>query len=80
MFTGPIALTISLLAIVVSGAMLAFGGEINEFARRMIIIVLVIAMIMLAGNYLTDLFGTSGTVIYGADQQSFSGYSAISTE
>jgi type IV secretory pathway VirB2 component (pilin) len=31
--TGPVAFTISLLAMVACGAALAFGGEIHEFAR-----------------------------------------------
>ncbi|NQY74375.1 MAG: TrbC/VirB2 family protein, partial [Candidatus Margulisbacteria bacterium] len=39
--TGPVAMAISVIAIVVAGATLIFGGEIGEFARRMIMIVLV---------------------------------------
>jgi len=61
--TGPIAYTITVVAIVVSGAMLAFGGEINEFARRMIMLVLVVALIMLAVQFLSDIWNTSGAVI-----------------
>ncbi len=61
--TGPIAYTISILAIVVSGAMLAFGGEINEFARRMIMLILVVALVMLAIQFLSELWGTSGAEI-----------------
>jgi type IV secretion system protein VirB2 len=39
--TGPVAYAISLIGIVVAGAMLVWGGEINEFARRLIMLVLV---------------------------------------
>ena len=43
--TGPVAFTISLLAMVACGAALVFGGEINEFIRRIIMLVLVAALI-----------------------------------
>ena len=62
-FTGPIAYTISVLAIIITGGMLAFGGELNEFARRIIMLVLVIALVMLAIQFLTSLWGVSGAEI-----------------
>jgi type IV secretory pathway VirB2 component (pilin) len=37
---GPVAFTISLLGLVATGAALLFGGEINEFIRRIIMVVL----------------------------------------
>src|SRR6516165_3740896 len=40
--TGPVAFTISLLAMVACGAALVFGGEIHEFVRRIIMLVLVV--------------------------------------
>src|ERR1700739_4088638 len=43
--TGPVAFTISLLAMVACGAALVFGGEINEYVRRIIMLVLVVALI-----------------------------------
>ncbi|PLY12868.1 MAG: conjugal transfer protein TrbC [Sedimenticola sp.] len=61
--TGPVALAISLIAIVITGAMLIWGGEVNDFARKLIIIVLVIALIVAATNVLTTLFGATGAVI-----------------
>ena len=61
--TGPIAFSISLISIVIAGAVLAFGGELNQFARSMIILVLVIALIVGATNLLSTLFGTTGAVI-----------------
>ena len=32
--TGPVALSISLIALMVAGGTLVFGGELSEFARR----------------------------------------------
>ncbi len=62
-FTGPIAYTAALLGIVVAGAMLVFGGEIGDFAKRLIMLVLVIAIIVLANNVLLEFFGASGATV-----------------
>lgn len=62
-FTGPIAFTISLLAIIIGGAMLAMGGEMNEFARRMIMVILAVALIVFANNFLTQFFAGGAQVI-----------------
>lgn len=56
--TGPVAYAISLIGVVVTGAMLLFGGEINEFARRIIMLVMVIALLVSATNILSSLFAT----------------------
>jgi type IV secretion system protein VirB2 len=63
--TGPVAYAISLIGIVVAGAMLVWGGEINEFARRMImlVLVLVISLIVFATQVLSTLFNVSGAVL-----------------
>ncbi|NQY73240.1 MAG: conjugal transfer protein TrbC, partial [Candidatus Margulisbacteria bacterium] len=47
----------------ITGAALIFGGEMNEFARRMIMIVLVVAIIVGATAFLTTLFGVGGAVV-----------------
>jgi len=60
--TGPVAYAISLIGVVVTGAMLIFGGEINEFARRIIMLVLVVALLVSATNLLSALF-TTGAVV-----------------
>jgi type IV secretion system protein VirB2 len=60
--TGPVAFSISVIGIVVAGAMLIWGGEINEFARKLIMVVLVIALIVTATNLLSTLFGTGALV------------------
>lgn len=62
--TGPVALGISLIGIVVAGGMLIFGGELGEFARRMIMVVLVLALLVAANNLLTTFYGSSGAVIH----------------
>lgn len=60
--TGPVAFGISAIGVVVSGGMLMWGGEINEFGRRIIYVVLVIAMIVTATNLLQTLFGVGALV------------------
>lgn len=61
--TGPVAFSVSVIGIVVAGAMLIWGGEINEFARRLIMLVLVIAFIVTAVNLLNTLFGIGALVL-----------------
>jgi len=48
---------------VVAGAMLVWGGEINEFARRIIMLVLVISLIVFSTQLLSTLFNVSGAVL-----------------
>lgn len=60
--TGPVAFTISLLAMVACGAALVFGGEINEFVRRIIMLVLVCAFIVGVTN-LASALGISGAIV-----------------
>ena len=40
------AYAISVIGVAVTGGMLIFGGEMNEFARRMVMVVLVAAILM----------------------------------
>ena len=58
--SGPVAFVIALLGIVSTGAMLIWGGEISEFTRRMIYVVLVVCIIVFANSLLT------GALINGA--------------
>ncbi len=60
--TGPVALAIAVLAIAVAGAMLIFGGEINNFARMCCFIILVAGLLVSANNVLSTLYG-SGAVV-----------------
>lgn len=63
--TGPVAFAISLIGIVVAGGMLIFGGELGEFARRAIMLVLVLALLVLANNVLTAFYSSASATIAG---------------
>lgn len=60
--TGSVAFTISLLAMVACGAALVFGGEIHEFIRRIIMLVLVASFIVGATN-LASALGITGAIV-----------------
>ncbi len=60
--TGPIAIGVTLIAIAVGGMMLIFGGEMNDFARRIIMIVIVGALINGANIVFTNLYGTGAVL------------------
>ena len=61
--TGPVALSISLIALMVAGGTLVFGGELSEFARRSCVAVLAIAFLVLGAGFMTSLFGVGGAVV-----------------
>ncbi|MCF5043272.1 conjugal transfer protein TrbC [Pseudomonas sp. PA-7-1E] len=58
--SGPVAFGIALLGIIACGATLIWGGEISEFTRRIIYVILVVCIIVFAKNLLT------GTMFSGA--------------
>lgn len=60
--TGPFAFTISLIAFVAAGITLVFGGEVNEFIRRLIYVVLVAAMLVSVTN-LASALGITGALV-----------------
>nr|CAD6437763.1 conjugal transfer protein TrbC [Rhizobium sp. Q54] len=60
--TGPVAGAIALAAVAIAGGMLIFGGELNDFARRLMYIVLV-AGILLGATNIVGLFGATGSSI-----------------
>lgn len=60
---GPVAYVISLVAMIGCGAALVWGGEINEFMRKCIMLVLVISLIVFAAGILSTLFGQTGACI-----------------
>ena len=60
--TGPVAGFIALAAVAVAGGMLIFGGELNDFARRLMYVVLV-AGILLGATQIVALFGATGASI-----------------
>ena len=63
--TGPVALSVAILALCVAGAMLIFGGEINNFARMSVYIVLVAGLLVSANNVFATLYGTGAVVSTG---------------
>jgi len=50
--SGPVAFVIALLGIIACGATLIWGGEISEFTRRIIYVVLVVCLIVFANSLL----------------------------
>ncbi len=60
--TGPVAMVISLCAIVAAGVGLVFGGEFSGFVKTLLYVVLVISIIVGAANILA-LFSTRGMMI-----------------
>jgi type IV secretion system protein VirB2 len=60
--TGPVAGFIALAAVAIAGGMLIFGGELNDFARRLMYVVLV-AGILLGATQIVGLFSASGASI-----------------
>ena len=53
--TGPVAKAIGIIALAVSGGMLAFGGELNEFTKRIMMVVLALSVMLLASAFVTNL-------------------------
>jgi len=60
--SGPVAFVIALLGIIACGATLIWGGEVSEFTRRIVYVVLVICLIVFANTFLTGAM-FSGAVI-----------------
>jgi type IV secretion system protein VirB2 len=60
--TGPVAGYIALAAVAIAGGMLIFGGELNDFARRLTYVTLV-AGILLGATQIVGLFGATGASI-----------------
>ncbi|AVH45682.1 TrbC/VirB2 family protein [Agrobacterium tumefaciens] len=65
---GPVAGAIALAAVAIAGGMLIFGGELNDFARRLVYVVLV-AGILLGATNIVGLFGATGASIGLTDEQ-----------
>ena len=70
--TGPVAGFIALAAVAVAGGMLIFGGELNDFARRLMYVVLV-AGILLGASQIVALFGSTGASIGVSEERAGEG-------
>lgn len=64
--TGPVAGFIALAAVAIAGGMLIFGGELNDFARRLCYIALV-GGVLLGATQIVGLFGATGATIGRAE-------------
>lgn len=60
--TGPVAFTFSLIGIVVAGATLIFGGDLNGFFRSFLVLILVMALVVGANNVLSTFFGRGAEI------------------
>jgi len=72
--SGPVAFGIALMGIIGTGAGLIWGGEISEFLKRMIYVILVVCIIVFANSLLTGAMFSgamvpSGVVIKATDLQ-----------
>ena len=67
--TGPVAGFIALAAVAIAGAMLIFGGELNDFARRLCYVALV-GGVLLGATQIVALFGATGASIGETEAQS----------
>jgi type IV secretion system protein VirB2 len=61
--TGPVAITISIIAIAGCGLAIIFGGEMNDFIKRLVYIVLVVSVVAFAAQIMTKVFGASSALI-----------------
>ena len=61
--SGPVALAVGVIAFFAGGAMLVFGGEMTDFARRAALVVLACGFLLGGSNLLTTLYGTTSSSI-----------------
>ncbi len=57
--TGPVAQAISIIGIVAAGGMLIFGGEVSQFMKSIIYLVLVICLIVGANSIFSAVGGST---------------------
>ena len=61
--SGPVALAVGVIAFFAGGAMLVFGGEMTDFARRAALVVLACGFLLGGSNLLTTLYGATSSSI-----------------
>ncbi len=54
--TGPVAKAIGVIALAVTGGMLAFGGELSDFTKRILMVVMALSVMLLANSFM-NMFG-----------------------
>jgi type IV secretion system protein VirB2 len=53
--TGNVAKAIGVIALAVTGGMLAFGGELGDFTKRILMVVLALSVMLLANTFISQL-------------------------
>ena len=61
--TGKTALAVGVLALFLAGAGLVFGGEMTEFVRKMLMLIMAIAVVVSATSLMNILFGITGGLV-----------------
>ena len=61
--TGKTALAIGVLAMFAAAAALVFGGEMSEFTRRIILMILAVALMVSGASLLNIFFGITGALV-----------------
>lgn len=61
--TGPVALGISIIAMAAAGGTLIFGGELGEFTRKSLLLVLAISFLVFGAGFMTSLFGITAALV-----------------
>ena len=61
--SGPVALAVGVIAFFAGGAMLVFGDEMTDFARRAALVVLACGFLLGGSNLLTTLYGSTSSSI-----------------
>jgi type IV secretion system protein VirB2 len=62
---GPVAMGISIIAVVCLGATLIFGGELGDFARKAVMVALGVAFLVAADSVISTLFGSTAALLLG---------------
>lgn len=60
---GPVALAISIIAMMAVGGILVFGGELTQFAHKACLLVLAISFLVAGSSFMSILFGVSGALV-----------------
>lgn len=55
--TGTVARAIGVIALAASGGMLAFGGELSDFTKRMLMVVLALSVMLMANQFMSMFSG-----------------------
>lgn len=61
--TGPVALAIAIGAFFVAGAILVFGEDMSAFVRRLLMVIIAVALLVGGSTFLTALFPSMSAVI-----------------